>query len=86
MLSFSLKVGHNLEIYFFSSSVDVPSTTVKSFSTQASNADPHHPDNSFREYRKLCARIADVSSYLAKTREVADFLKKGSDGSMLMFL
>ncbi|XP_071841382.1 DNA ligase 3-like isoform X2 [Apostichopus japonicus] len=60
---------------------DVPSTTVKSFSTQASNADPQHPDNSFREYRKLCARIADVSSYLAKTREVADFLKKGSDGN-----
>ncbi|KAJ8022059.1 DNA ligase 3 [Holothuria leucospilota] len=63
-----------------SSQNNVPSTSSRSFSTNSSTTDTNHPDNSFREYRKLCARIADVSSYLAKTREVAEFLKKGSGG------
>ncbi|KAF2365283.1 DNA ligase ATP-dependent [Trinorchestia longiramus] len=37
-------------------------------------------DNSFREFRRLCATIADQSSYLAKTEEVRKFLTKGSGG------
>ncbi|XP_072037011.1 DNA ligase 3-like [Amphiura filiformis] len=43
--------------------------------------DPKHADNSFRAFRKLCASITDEASYLAKTREVSNVLKKGSTGS-----
>lgn len=38
-------------------------------------------DNSFREFRKLCAEIAEESSYNSKTAIVARFLDKGSTGS-----
>jgi DNA ligase-3 len=41
--------------------------------------DPKHRDNSFREYRRLVANIAEISSYLSKTELVKDFFTKGSD-------
>ena len=37
-------------------------------------------DNSFREYRKLCAEIAEESSYNGKTAILSQFLQKGSTG------
>lgn len=37
-------------------------------------------DNSFREFRKLCADIADDSSHTGKTTLVARYLEKGSTG------
>ncbi|XP_072174612.1 DNA ligase 3-like, partial [Diadema setosum] len=43
-------------------------------------SDHKHSDNSFREYRKLCARVADVAGHHAKTAVVAKFLKDGSSG------
>ena len=39
-----------------------------------------HKDNSFREFRRLCALIADETSYNAKTEVVERFFSKGSDG------
>lgn len=38
-------------------------------------------DNSFREFRKLCADIANESSHTGKTALVAKYLEKGSTGS-----
>lgn len=40
--------------------------------------DRKHKDNSFREFRRLCAAIADEPSYLSKTQLVSDFLTRGS--------
>ena len=40
-----------------------------------------HKDNSFREFRRICAAVAGESSYNAKTEVVRGFFKKGSDGS-----
>ncbi|ELU08334.1 hypothetical protein CAPTEDRAFT_213234 [Capitella teleta] len=37
-------------------------------------------DNAFRSFRRLCAQIAEQSSYLSKTKIVSDYLKKGSTG------
>ena len=37
-------------------------------------------DNSFRQFRRLCADIADVNSYNEKTRIVSHYLKKGNSG------
>ncbi|KAI8516930.1 DNA ligase 3 [Branchiostoma belcheri] len=37
-------------------------------------------DNAFREFRRLCALIAEEPGYNAKTKLVSDFLKKGSNG------
>ncbi|XP_022085530.1 DNA ligase 3-like [Acanthaster planci] len=61
------------------SNSDLPSTST-STSVSSATTDISHSDNSFREFRKLCARIADQSAYLAKTREVETFIKKGSSG------
>ncbi|TSP36102.1 DNA ligase 3 [Bagarius yarrelli] len=41
---------------------------------------PDHKDCLFREFRKLCAMVAERSSYNAKTEIIKDFLKKGSEG------
>ena len=41
--------------------------------------DPQHKDNSFREFRRLVANIAETSSYLNKTELVRNFFAKGSD-------
>ncbi|XP_076867228.1 DNA ligase 3 isoform X2 [Brachyhypopomus gauderio] len=39
-----------------------------------------HKDCLFREFRKLCAMVAEKSSYNTKTEIIREFLKKGSDG------
>lgn len=44
-------------------------------------------DNSFREFRILCAKISEEPSYNAKTKIVSDFFSKGSDeGKVKMLL
>nr|CAD7588748.1 unnamed protein product [Timema genevievae] len=40
----------------------------------------NHKDNSFREFRRLCADLANASSYTAKTAIVQAFFTKGTDG------
>jgi DNA ligase-3 len=42
--------------------------------------DPKHPDNSFRQFRGLCTKIAEVNGHLAKTSIVEQFITYGSDG------
>jgi len=44
------------------------------------NDDPKHPDNSFRQFRGLCTKIAEVNGHLAKTSIVEQFITYGSDG------
>uniref|UniRef100_A0A8C0YNP0 DNA ligase n=1 Tax=Cyprinus carpio carpio TaxID=630221 RepID=A0A8C0YNP0_CYPCA len=42
--------------------------------------DPSHKDCLLREFRKLCALVAEKSGYNAKTEIIRDFLTKGSGG------
>ncbi|XP_044077380.1 DNA ligase 3 isoform X1 [Siniperca chuatsi] len=42
--------------------------------------DPQHKDCLFREFRKLCAMVAEHNSYNVKTQIIEKFLKKGSGG------
>jgi len=44
------------------------------------NDDPKHPDNSFRQFRGLCTKIAETNGHLAKTAIVQEFVTYGSDG------
>ena len=57
-----------------SSSKDVSSSSA--YNTNVSNA----KDNQFREFRRLCGKIADESSYNEKTNIVKMFLKSGATG------
>uniref|UniRef100_A0A671M260 DNA ligase n=1 Tax=Sinocyclocheilus anshuiensis TaxID=1608454 RepID=A0A671M260_9TELE len=49
-------------------------------SLSAHLCDPNHKDCLLREFRKLCALVAEKSSYNAKTEIIRDFLTKGSGG------
>ncbi|KAM9846666.1 DNA ligase 3 [Aulostomus maculatus] len=42
--------------------------------------DPQHKDCLFREFRKLCALVAENNSYNVKTQTIEKFLKKGTGG------
>uniref|UniRef100_A0A8C3ATD7 DNA ligase n=1 Tax=Cyclopterus lumpus TaxID=8103 RepID=A0A8C3ATD7_CYCLU len=42
--------------------------------------DPQHKDCLFREFRKLCAMVAEQNSYNVKTQIIEKFLRKGSAG------
>ncbi|XP_020369051.2 DNA ligase 3 isoform X1 [Rhincodon typus] len=66
---FSAKVG---------SPEEEPSTS--SSAPSAGACDPNHKDCSLREFRKLCAMIADKPSYNTKTQIIQDFLRKGTGG------
>lgn len=55
-----------------------PSTSTNTQSVGV--CDPNHKDCSLREFRKLCAMIADKPSYNIKTQIIQDFLKKGTGG------
>uniref|UniRef100_A0A8C5HR93 DNA ligase n=2 Tax=Gouania willdenowi TaxID=441366 RepID=A0A8C5HR93_GOUWI len=64
-----------------SSSASSPSakpTQGSALSTQL--CDPHHKDCLFREFRKLCAMVAENPSYNVKTQIIEKFLRKGSVG------
>ena len=39
-----------------------------------------HKDDSFKEFRRLCAALAVTPSYLAKTELVRKLFSKGTDG------
>ncbi|XP_077596050.1 DNA ligase 3 [Stigmatopora nigra] len=49
-----------------------------SLATQLCN--PQHKDCLFREFRKLCAMVAEVNSYNSKTQIIEKFLRKGTSG------
>ena len=48
--------------------------------TRPAQGDPKHKDASFRQFRKLCASIAEEPSYTGKTQLVRDFFDKGAEG------
>lgn len=44
------------------------------------SCDDSTQDNSFRDFRKICLKLAEEPSYNAKTKIMADFFSKGSSG------
>ncbi|XP_076451969.1 DNA ligase 3-like [Babylonia areolata] len=59
--------------------VDEPSTS--SAGVQNSDDPNIEKDNSFRQFRRLCADIADENSYTGKTQLVQNYINKGHSGS-----
>ncbi|KAM6163926.1 DNA ligase 3 [Rhynchocyon petersi] len=57
-----------------------PSSTTLKSSLSSSKCDPTHKDCLLREFRKLCAMVAENPSYNTKTQIIQDFLRKGSAG------
>ncbi|XP_067393883.1 DNA ligase 3 [Emydura macquarii macquarii] len=49
-------------------------------SLSAKKCDPKHKDCLLREFRKLCAMVAEKPSYNVKTQIIQDFLRKGTAG------
>ncbi|NXV50486.1 DNLI3 ligase, partial [Uria aalge] len=61
-------------------SEDVSANSDHKSSLSAKKSDPKHKDCLLREFRKLCAMVAEKPSYNVKTQIIQDFLKKGSGG------
>ncbi|XP_053310863.1 DNA ligase 3 [Spea bombifrons] len=57
----------------------IPSSSSGS-SLSTAKCDPKHKDCLLREFRKLCAMVAEQSSYNTKTQIIHDFLTKGTSG------
>ncbi|XP_042298572.1 DNA ligase 3 [Sceloporus undulatus] len=49
-------------------------------SLSVQRSDPKHKDCLLREFRKLCASVAEKPSYNVKTQIIQDFLQKGTSG------
>lgn len=45
-------------------------------------SDENSKDNSFREFRRICVKLAEEPSYNAKSKILSDFFEKGSSGGM----
>ncbi|NXL34922.1 DNLI3 ligase, partial [Glaucidium brasilianum] len=61
-------------------SEDISANSSHKSSLSAKKCDPKHKDCLLREFRKLCAMVAEKPSYNVKTQIIQDFLKKGSGG------
>ncbi|KAM9272613.1 DNA ligase 3 isoform 2-T2 [Morus bassanus] len=61
-------------------SEDVSANSSQKSSLSAKKCDPKHKDCLLRQFRKLCAMVAEKPSYNVKTQIIQDFLKKGSGG------
>uniref|UniRef100_A0A8V5GXA8 DNA ligase n=1 Tax=Melopsittacus undulatus TaxID=13146 RepID=A0A8V5GXA8_MELUD len=59
---------------------DISANSSHKSSLSAKQCDPKHKDCLLREFRKLCAMVAEKPSYNVKTQIIQDFLKKGSGG------
>ncbi|KFP21146.1 DNA ligase 3 [Egretta garzetta] len=59
---------------------DVSANASHKATLSAKKCDPKHKDCLLREFRKLCAMVAEKPSYNVKTQIIQDFLKKGSGG------
>ncbi|KAJ8348561.1 hypothetical protein SKAU_G00271500 [Synaphobranchus kaupii] len=57
-----------------------PAKASQGSTLSAQMCDPTHKDCLLREFRKLCAMVADKPSYNVKTQIIQDFLRKGSGG------
>lgn len=62
-----------------SDELQLKATEIKEEAAHVYQGDVKHKDNSFKEFRRLVAKIAETSSYLAKTELVKSFFDKGSD-------
>ncbi|XP_068567763.1 DNA ligase 3 [Cebidichthys violaceus] len=63
-----------------SSSSSFSATASQGSPLSAQLCDPQHKDCLFREFRKLCATVAEHNSYNVKTQIIEKFLRKGSGG------
>ncbi|XP_035522293.1 DNA ligase 3 [Morone saxatilis] len=63
-----------------SSSPGPSSSPAKGSALSAQLCDPQHKDCLLREFRKLCAMVAENASYNVKTQIIEKFLRKGSGG------
>ncbi|XP_015263477.1 PREDICTED: DNA ligase 3 isoform X1 [Gekko japonicus] len=61
-------------------SEEAASSSSQKFSLSAEKCDPKHKDCLLREFRKLCAMVAEKPSYNVKTQIIQDFLQKGTGG------
>ncbi|NXK81933.1 DNLI3 ligase, partial [Amazona guildingii] len=59
---------------------DISANSSHKSSLSAKKCDPKHKDCLLREFRKVCAMVAEKPSYNVKTQIIQDFLKKGSGG------
>jgi DNA ligase-3 len=57
-----------------------PKSKDKEKKDSATPAMEPHKDDSFREFRRLCATLSDTDSYTGKTAHVREFFTKGTDG------
>ncbi|XP_062261926.1 DNA ligase 3 [Platichthys flesus] len=57
-----------------------PPTASQGSALSTQLCDPQHKDCLFREFRKLCATVAEHNSYNVKTQIIEKYLKKGSCG------
>lgn len=57
-----------------------PAKVSQGSALSAQLCDPQHKDCLFREFRKLCATVAEHNSYNTKTQIIEKFLRKGSAG------
>ncbi|XP_029029642.1 DNA ligase 3 [Betta splendens] len=57
-----------------------PAKASQSSALSAQLCDLQHKDCLFREFRKLCAMVADNNSYNVKTQIIEKFLRKGAGG------
>ncbi|XP_062844322.1 DNA ligase 3 [Trichomycterus rosablanca] len=57
-----------------------PAKAAQHSALSAQFCQPDHKDCLFREFRKLCAMVAEKSSYNAKTEIIRDFIRKGTGG------
>ncbi|XP_076606103.1 DNA ligase 3 [Chaetodon auriga] len=61
-------------------STSSPAKVSQGSTLSAQLCDPQHKDCLLREFRKLCAMVAENNSYNTKTQIIEKFLKKGSGG------
>ena len=47
---------------------------------KSGKSDERSQDDAFREFRKICLKLAEEPSYNAKSKILADFFSKGSSG------
>ncbi|XP_034608751.1 DNA ligase 3 [Trachemys scripta elegans] len=59
---------------------EAPESSPHKSSLSAKKCDPKHKDCLLREFRKLCAMVAEKPSYNVKTQIIQDFLQKGTAG------
>lgn len=62
-----------------------PAKASEGSSLSSQLCDPQHKDCLFREFRKLCALVAENNSYNVKTQIIEKFLKKGSGGGWCIY-